>query len=417
MIEAETTDGNILGSLSRSLDEWVCRGNEQPLTRWLKRELSSEGVLVRLTLPSWRECLSLIAGAQAARSGWPSQWEELVTRLVQTNLRFTRPDGSTATDFAGLGEDAGGPDGSAKSKTRGSRPRANGSAGMWLVQRKGEHPGARDAWSSADRVLAVLLGRCSDGGFSGHRSPSCKFRVPVRAVRSRPLLAGTNLDNRWTGHHADASAASPGSQPRTWLWRNGPRERRTAADAVDGLATSAPTRPPERARREADDLAAECRCPCRLSVETRGRAERTSRAIQLTESHKKGSAQILPIGLPCASYATDRGNFQVDRAELVLKQAANGRKCWLPLLVSWDAARNRKDLHWRILTVSERSRIVSPDRAFAVRVSWGRHETYVIYRSLGPPGIRAFLGHQTRARFLIGLFTNDATVEPILEII
>ena len=85
--------------------------------------------------------------------------------------------------------------------------------------------------------------------------------------------------------------------------------------------------------------------------------------------------QALPIGLPCAAYATDRGIFKTEVTELVLKQTAIGRKSWLPLLVSWDSARNRKDLHWRILTVSERSPIVSPDGRSPSRVSWGRHET------------------------------------------
>ena len=109
-------------------------------------------------------------------------------------------------------------------------------------------------------------------------------------------------------------------------------------------------------------------------------------------------------------------SFRPRVMQLVLNQTAIGRRAWLPLLVSWDSLRNRKDVHWRVLTVSERSRIVGPDRAFAARVSWGRHETYVIYRSLGPPATRAFLGHQTRARFLVGLFTPDGTVEPILEV-
>ena len=101
---------------------------------------------------------------------------------------------------------------------------------------------------------------------------------------------------------------------------------------------------------------------------------------------------------------------------LVLNQASAGRRCWLPLLVSWDSKRHRKDVHWRVLSVSENSRNVAPDRAFAVRVSWGRDETYVIYRSLAKPAPRAFLGHQTTARFLVGLFKRDGTVEPILKV-
>ena len=134
-----------------------------------------------------------------------------------------------------------------------------------------------------------------------------------------------------------------------------------------------------------------------------------SRAWLLAEPKRRGSAQVLPIGLPCLPYATDRGRFQVEGRELALTQAAEGRRCWLPLLVSWDPTRNRKAVNWRILTVSERSRAVSSDRAFAARVSWGRDETYVVYRSLGPPAPRAFLGYQTRARFLFGQFTTDGT--------
>jgi hypothetical protein len=144
--------------------------------------------------------------------------------------------------------------------------------------------------------------------------------------------------------------------------------------------------------------------------------DKNSRAFLLTEPKKRGSALVLPIGLPCAAYASDRGKFQTEGDALVLNQTPTGRRSWLPLLVSWDSLRNRKDVNWRILTVSEQSRIVSPDKAFAARVSWGRHETYVVYRSLGPPATRAFLGHQTRARFLVGLFTRDATIEPILEV-
>jgi len=54
--------------------------------------------------------------------------------------------------------------------------------------------------------------------------------------------------------------------------------------------------------------------------------------------------------------------------------------------------------------------------AFAVRVSWGRDDTLVIYRSLGPSAPRSFLGYQTKARFLLGRFTNEGNVEPLLSV-
>ena len=101
---------------------------------------------------------------------------------------------------------------------------------------------------------------------------------------------------------------------------------------------------------------------------------------------------------------------------LELSVNPRGRRCWLPIVVSWDAQRHRKRLSWRVLTVSEQSRACPPDVAFAVRISWGRDDTLVVYRSFGPPAPRAFLGHQTKARFLVGKFTYEGSVEPLLSV-
>jgi hypothetical protein len=141
-----------------------------------------------------------------------------------------------------------------------------------------------------------------------------------------------------------------------------------------------------------------------------------SRAIVLTASNKRGSAHVLPIGLPSLAYPTQRGSFQIHDGSLVLTQSTTLRRDWLPLLVSWDSQRHRKDPTWRVLSVSEKSRNVAPDRAFAARVSWGKDETFVIYRSLVSPAPRAFLGHQTTACFLVGRFTSEGVVEPIWKI-
>ena len=157
---------------------------------------------------------------------------------------------------------------------------------------------------------------------------------------------------------------------------------------------------------------------CRIAVPTTITAAPAvgCRAIRLTEPSKRGGALVLPIGLPCLAYPSDRGGIGVQDGELVLKQASEGRRCWLPLFVSWDPLRNRRRLQWRVLTVSEKSRNVPADRAFAVRVSWGKNEHYVIYSSLGPPALRAFLGCQTAARFLVGAFTKEGVVKPILTV-
>jgi hypothetical protein len=66
--------------------------------------------------------------------------------------------------------------------------------------------------------------------------------------------------------------------------------------------------------------------------------------------------------------------------------------------------------------VSQNSKACAPETAFAARISWGRNETLLIYRSLAKPALRSFLGHQTRARFLIGLFSSEGEVEPLVKI-
>jgi hypothetical protein len=141
-----------------------------------------------------------------------------------------------------------------------------------------------------------------------------------------------------------------------------------------------------------------------------------SRAMVLRGAGRAQNAQMLPLSLPCLPYVTDRGKFEATSAgaSLSLMQMPRGRRCWIPLLVSWDGQRHRRRLSWRGLTVSEDAGICPPDLAFAVRVSWGRDETYVLYRSLGAPRLRAFLGHKTGARFLLGRFTSEGIVEPLV---
>ncbi len=127
-------------------------------------------------------------------------------------------------------------------------------------------------------------------------------------------------------------------------------------------------------------------------------------------------AASCPLGLPGNPYPTDRGAFVPTGPALELRQAREGRRAWLPLLVSWEPARHRKAVRWRPLTVSEKSKVTPPDVASAVLVAWGRDEMLVIYRSLARPALRAFLGYQTRARFLVALFTREGDVEPIVKV-
>jgi hypothetical protein len=141
-----------------------------------------------------------------------------------------------------------------------------------------------------------------------------------------------------------------------------------------------------------------------------------NRGLKLTAMPTRASVRVYPLGLPCRSYPTERGAFQPEGRELVLRQQGLHRRQWLPLLLTWEPLRDRKKATWRSLTVAERGKVCGPDTAFAARFTWGRDETLVVYRSLAKPALRSFLGHQTRSRFLVGLFDREGRISPILNL-
>lgn len=100
-------------------------------------------------------------------------------------------------------------------------------------------------------------------------------------------------------------------------------------------------------------------------------------------------------------------------SSLTLRPApGGGKRAWLALVVSWG----KPPSTWRALTVTDKSRICRPGLAVGYRIGWGpRDESVLIYRSLGPASIRAVLGHQTPARFLVGAFGRTGDVRPWLR--
>jgi hypothetical protein len=289
----------------------------------------------------------------------------------------------------------------------------------WFTLGKREHaPPPLPAWSSSGRVLAVLRPDwLATGDF---------LAVDQRATSSPCRIELCGAGRSWLGPTWTTGApTAPTSRPKPRLWI-----ANSAADLAEWSYRAGETRVTRsalllRGRRLAllsvlveggSRSLAQWQVRVALPPAVAAATLDESRALLLTDPKRRSSAQVLPIGLPSLPYPTDRGRLQAEAQEVVLEQGSTGRRTWLPLLVSWDPTRHRKRLNWRALTVSERSRIVRPDRAFAARVSWGREETYVIYRSLGPPAPRAFLGYQTRARFLVGRFTTDGDVKPILSV-
>jgi hypothetical protein len=405
--------------LKRAIEDWSRRGNAQPLSRWLARELDAQGTPSRLPISGWLTCLEYLLAVDADDREWPTEWHSAITRLLRTILWFTRSAGLPVTDFD-LAESRRPLDqmiaSDASTSTRAEGRRA---IKQWLTTIKRDRRlDERPPWGASNRVIDVLRPDRREGGdfvAIDHRDP----RSPCRFE----LFAGGRswLGPVWDAGGDDSVPSIP--KPRSWAsdssnvlaewsYRDGGAQVTRSAMILGGhslaiLSLSALHRAPPPAVASIRLALA----PGILAAALEG-----SRGMLLKPSTNRGSAQVLPIALPSLAYSTDRGSFVAVDGVLDLKQAPAGRHSWLPLLVSWDAKRHRKDVRWRILSVSEGSRNVPPDRAFAVRVSWGRHETYVIYRSFAKPAPRAFLGHQTAARVLVGVFNADGIVEPIFKV-
>jgi hypothetical protein len=421
MIVVEYPVHPTLESLSHAVKSWVEDGNGSPLARWMGRELDSDGVPTRLAIADWHRCLEILAAGRRQVGDWPPESEEAIAGLLLATLRLARPDGSPSMHAVGPRFN---PPAWAPADWVGWY-RGTGIArvlGWWFTPgRRETAPPPLPAWSAPDRVLAMLRADwLTDGDFLAvdHRDAQSPCRFELRG-RGRTWL-GPEWGDDMTGPEGS------GSRPRPVRWVTG-----SAADLlewshrVDGVRVTRSALLMRGRRLALFSILAEGReatwgadPTMRLAMPPLVAAGpiKESRALVLTEPGRRGAAQALPVALPCLPYPTERGSFRAVDGALVLRQRPAGRRCWLPLLISWDPDRHRKPVNWRVLTVSERSRAVGPDRAFAARVSWGRHETYVVYRSLGPPARRAFLGHQTAARFLIAGFDEDGDLTPIFTV-
>jgi hypothetical protein len=391
--------------LERACLAWETEGNSEPLRRWLTQELTDAGCPRRLRIETWGPSLRRLFGAEGRRAGVieieRARWQGWVARLVH----LSRGDGSMMF----------GPRGRDRDRTAALRESAarTSDAGLAAVVDRWFADGGTGpvsplvaARSEPDLVLAALRGDWNvDGDFLAidHRDPSTPARIEV-AGDGRPWISGDwPTDARvaalkpthWTtGAYADTLE---------WSFRDGgTRITRTAvslryrkvallAQQEDGPATSG----------------------LRLTLGDGTSASPIADQRSLGLLRGRAKARLIPLGLPALPYETDKGSLTVDGKTAVLSSPGGGRRRWLPVLLAWGKPPSR----WRTCTVTEKSEICGPDVAFGARIAWGAGEDgLLIYRSLGPPALRVVLGHQTRARFLIGRFTYEGNVIPLVTL-
>ena len=393
-----------MAKLTQESDATGPRSGQTPLARIASPEpstlLDTDGVPRRLPVSGW---------AEVAEGG---DLGGLASGCLLALLRFTRPDGSPV--FGPRGRSRARLRTIARWAGRVGDPGLATVANWWM-------PGAVEASPSSpplpadarmDRVLAVLRPDWTPRGdliAVDHREPGASSLLevgsrgqtwlgPTWTSPAGPARPGPSAMEHWTtGAFADCAE---------WSFRLG-RGRVTRTLVLlrgRGLALVA----------QQDDgpgPVGEVRLALPDGIEATPDAE--TRSLVLSAGRGRPTARLIPIGLPASPYPTDRGSLTVEGREVVLRQSGEGRRRWLPLLVAWGKA----PTSWRTSTVAHQSAASRPDAAFAARVAWGpTDDGLVVYRSLGPPALRCFLGHQTPARFLVGGFNASGEVRPYLRV-
>lgn len=397
-------------ALRDALAAWVDSGDDARLETKLDRFLDASGIPDGVPVEAWWPCLEAIERALEARPGsWPDGIAARVECWLRAALGGSRADGSTVFGPDGspagrralanrLAERLADPAILAALESR-SPSRDRSAAGSTCLPpaslaatRRGVLAVLREGWGPQGDLLAI-----------DHRETGSPCRLEL-LVGGRRLLGPSWPAAPTSAPKLVRSSIEPDAQVVEWSFREGPATVVRTAVLIPGrrLALLAEEREgPSPGTRACLDLAS--------GVEAV--VAPLQPAVRLT-ARGRTLARLLPAGLTAGV-----GEVNVEGRSLVVTGAgAVERRSWLPLLISWDPYRDRRTTLWKPLTVAEDSRRCPPGVAFAARVSWGRGDGLLIYRSLARPALRSFLGHQTRARFLIGVFTPTGDVLPVVKI-
>ena len=376
----------------KAVETWRVRRDPRALCAWLARNLDTDGVPRRLPVAEWWPLLEQIR--MVAPEGEDERFEPIAARLegfVRAAVRFSRPDGSAI--FSEEQRPPGRGRLLAELTERLADPQLETVVRWWFPKlfgpRRGSFAPYLPAFAASEPTGPLAMLRAD-------WLPRGDFLAIDQRTRSAPgLLELVGGGTRWLGPSWDCGEAAgrsrmtfwsstPSADCAEWTFRRGParvtrlavflRSRKLAliSEQIEGG-----TELPALRLQTAPGVAATI---------SKGRRE-----IRLTAG--RSSCAVVPIGLPEGAFPTPHGSFQAEGRDLVLSQHGDTRRSWLPLLVNWDASRNRLPVHWRRLTVSENSKVCKPGTAAAFRVWWGtQKESLLIYRSLGPPALRAFLG-------------------------
>jgi hypothetical protein len=125
------------------------------------------------------------------------------------------------------------------------------------------------------------------------------------------------------------------------------------------------------------------------------------------------TVRCYPLSLPCDPVHGASGRFDEADGRLQLTQTTVGGLI-APVVVDWSRSRRKPDAEWRQLTVAADGKRVIAENAAGYRLRVGPLHL-VVYRSLrNTDESRTVLGMHTRHETVIGRFTNEGTIDPLL---
>lgn len=419
-----------------AVERWVARGESRALSTWARRELDIDGIPRRLPVAAWPSVLQKLASLQSLRRrAWPLVLWKRLHAFAESTAFARRHDGfpvfGTAESAACVSK--------ALRSWNSELGRADRDDFAGRLQEAGFERapvGAKslDSWASRRVPVAFLRDSSPNARATAaldQRDGSLPAWFELHAHGSRIVgttwwsslvaPAGTTMNVPSTEDgEARPSVVKCGSEADLYEWRfsrGAARITRTLLLIKEfGLGLAA-----EEVDRVPNGTVASIEWAIPDAVKPRLVPER--RAVLLGVGRSQRAAMLVPLGLPSLPYPSDLGKFEVAadttmRCERVarLTQRVEGKRLWMPIAICWDRGRNSKPTHWRRLTVTENMKVCRPDVAFAARLSWGTDASLFVYRSLARPALRAALGHQTKARFVVGWFGSDGKVEPIVTI-
>lgn len=399
-----------LRAFRRQIERAREEARSDPLRHWIQQELNNGEIPTRLSIGEWPIVLEALV--DWARMHGETTDPELKTAIMSFGravLRFSRSDGTMLLHKDGTSRS------SLVAYARSGHDPGLAQVCRWWFPRLVREPTdpvapPLPASSSSTSVRAILRADWARQGDwiavdQGHPDQACLVEV---AGGGNPWVGG-----RWRVGEGRESRARPvawtSGFPADGLeWRFGVGDIRVIRTAI-----SIPTRRLALLGDQVEAPGAQVTASLEIPDGAVARLDDDGLRVRIARG-ARASAWLIPLTLGPETVRTGQGRVEVKGQVVEQVVPCSGRRGWVGWLLSWDPVRARKPMIRKRLTVSENSKIVGPDAALGIRVSFGSDETYLVYRSLGKPGLRAVLGHQTRARFLVGRFLVTGSVEPLL---